>query len=52
LVPDFELYDVADRVASGGVLSPGYLAGITLYSALYVGLFAALAVYCFRHREL
>jgi ABC-type transport system involved in multi-copper enzyme maturation permease subunit len=52
LVPDFELYDVADRVASGGVLSPGYLAGITLYSALYVGLFAALAVFCFRHREL
>jgi ABC-type transport system involved in multi-copper enzyme maturation permease subunit len=52
LVPDFELYDVSDRVASGGVLSVDTLAGIALYSAFYVGLFAALAVCCFRHREL
>jgi ABC-type transport system involved in multi-copper enzyme maturation permease subunit len=52
VVPDFELYDIADRVAAGGVLSASYLVGITLYSAVYVGLFVALAVYCFRHREL
>ena len=52
VVPDFELYDVADQVAAGGALSTGYLVGITLYSAIYVSLFVALAVYCFRHREL
>jgi ABC-type transport system involved in multi-copper enzyme maturation permease subunit len=52
VVPDFELYDVADRVAAGGALSTGYLVGITLYSAIYVSLFVALAVFCFRHREL
>jgi hypothetical protein len=52
VIPDFDLYDVADRVAGGGALSTGYLLGITLYSAAYVSLFAALAVFCFRHREL
>ncbi len=52
LIPDFELYDVADRAAGGGVLSLGYLGEITLYSAFYVGLFAVLAADCFRHRDL
>ncbi|HZL45069.1 MAG TPA: ABC transporter permease subunit [Opitutaceae bacterium] len=52
MVPDFELYDVADGVAGGGALSAGYLGGIMLYSAAYVSLFVALAVFCFRHREL
>ena len=52
IIPDFELYDVADGVAGGGALSAGYLVGITLYSAVYVSLFVALAAYCFRHREL
>jgi ABC-type transport system involved in multi-copper enzyme maturation permease subunit len=51
-IPNFEFYDVADRVATGGALSPVYLAGITLYSLIYVSLFAALAIVCFRHREL
>jgi len=52
LVPDFDLYDVADGVAGGGSLSAGYLAGIALYSACYGGVFVALAVHAFRHREL
>ena len=52
LVPDFDLYDVANGVAGGGALSIGYLAGIALYSAVYVGVFAAIAGYCFRRREL
>ena len=50
--PDFGLYDVADGVAAGGRLSFAYLAGVALYSAAYVGLFAGLAACCFRHREL
>lgn len=52
VVPDFSLYDVADGIADGGTLSPGYLSGIALYSVLYFGMLAALAAYCFRHREL
>jgi len=52
VVPDFNLYDVADGIAIGGTVSVGYLMGIALYSAAYVGLFASLAILCFRHREL
>lgn len=52
ILPDFELYDTVGRVTSGGALSAGYLGGITLYSLVYVGVFAGLAAACFRHREL
>jgi ABC-type transport system involved in multi-copper enzyme maturation permease subunit len=52
ILPDFELYDVVDRVTAGGPLSAGYLGGITLYSLVYISAFGGLAVYCFRHREL
>jgi len=52
ILPDFGLYDVADGVAAGGALSPAYLAGITLYSMVYMAWFGGLSVFCFRHREL
>ena len=52
LLPDFDLFDVVDRVTVGSPLSAGYLGGITLYSMVYIGAFGSLAVYCFRHREL
>jgi ABC-type transport system involved in multi-copper enzyme maturation permease subunit len=52
IVPDFGLYDVADGVAAGGALPTTYLAGISLYSVAYVGVFGGIAVYCFCHREL
>jgi len=51
-VPDFDLYEVADAVANGGAVSPGYLSGIALYSTIYVGMFAAIAACFFWHREL
>ncbi len=52
VIPDFELYDVADGVAGGGAISAACFTEIALYSAAYVSLFGALAVFCFRHREL
>jgi ABC-type transport system involved in multi-copper enzyme maturation permease subunit len=52
IVPDFDLYEVADGVADGGALSIGYISAITLYSGFYVSIFSAMAAYCFRHREL
>jgi ABC-type transport system involved in multi-copper enzyme maturation permease subunit len=52
ILPDFELYDMVDRVTGVEPLSAGYLGGITLYSLFYLSAFSGLAVYCFRHREL
>ena len=52
IFPDFALYDVADGVAAGGVLPTTYLAGVTLYSIAYAGVFGGLAACCFRHRDL
>ena len=52
ILPDFEIYNMVDRVKAGGPLSAGYLGGITLYSLVYISVFGGLAIYCFRHREL
>jgi ABC-type transport system involved in multi-copper enzyme maturation permease subunit len=52
ILPDFELYNMVDRVTAVGPPSAGYLGGITLYSLVYMSVFGSLAVFCFRHREL
>ena len=50
--PNFQLFDVADRVAAGGTLSIGLISGISAYALAYLSVYGGLAVYCFRHREL
>lgn len=52
LAPDLRLVDVAEKTAAGEPLPAGLIGGITVYAVIYIGLFAALAAYCFRHRDL
>jgi ABC-type transport system involved in multi-copper enzyme maturation permease subunit len=52
VVPDFEVFNVADAMATGASLPPGLVGRITIYGFAYIGAFGGLAVYCFRHREL
>jgi len=52
VLPDFRLFDVADRVAGGPPLSAGVIAGIAGYGIAYLGGLSALAVWCFHRREL
>ncbi len=51
-LPDFQLFNVADQVEAGGPWPGGMLAGITCYALAYMGVLCALAVCCFRRREL
>ncbi|HUL51892.1 MAG TPA: ABC transporter permease subunit [Opitutaceae bacterium] len=51
-LPDFEAFNVSGRVAAGESLSPGQLGGLATYALAYMAVFAGLAVYGFRHREL
>jgi ABC-type transport system involved in multi-copper enzyme maturation permease subunit len=51
-LPDFQLFNVADRVTAGDPLPGSLVAGIALYALAYLGVFSALAIYCFDHREL
>jgi ABC-type transport system involved in multi-copper enzyme maturation permease subunit len=51
-LPDFQLFNVADRVTAGDPLPGSLVAGIALYALAYLGVFSALAIYCFVHREL
>jgi len=51
-LPDFQLFNVADRVAAGEPLPGGLLVGIACYALAYMGVFSALAVFCFQRREL
>jgi ABC-type Na+ efflux pump permease subunit len=50
--PDFHLFDVADKVADGGTLAGGLVAGLAAYTLGYIGVLGLLASYCFHHREL
>ena len=50
--PNFQLFDVTDRVAAGGTLSVGVIVGIAVYALAYLSVYGGLAVYCFRNREL
>jgi ABC-type transport system involved in multi-copper enzyme maturation permease subunit len=50
--PNFQLFDVTDRVAAGGTLSFGLVGGIAAYALAYLGVYSGLSVYCFRNREL
>jgi hypothetical protein len=52
VLPDFQLFNVADRVATGEALPGTLIGGITVYALAYMGVFSGLAIYCFRHREL
>jgi hypothetical protein len=52
LLPDFQLFNVTERVTAGEALSVGAVGGIAGYAAVYLAVFSGLAVYCFRHREL
>jgi hypothetical protein len=52
LLPDFQLFNVAERVAGGENLTVGLISGLAAYALAYTTVFSGLAVYCFRHREL
>lgn len=52
IFPNFQLFNVADKVAAGEALSLGVISGIAMYALAYMGVFSGLAVYCFHHREL
>ena len=52
LFPNFQLFDVTDRVGAGETLSAGLIGGLAAYALAYMSVYGGLAVYCFRHREL
>jgi hypothetical protein len=52
VLPDFAAFDVSGRAAAGENLSAGLIGGLAVYALAYMAVFAGLAVYCFRHREL
>ncbi|MBE2215784.1 MAG: ABC transporter permease [Opitutaceae bacterium] len=50
--PNFQMFNVGDRVAAGQAIDPVVLGGSAAYGALYLAVFLALAVYVFRRREI
>lgn len=52
LVPDFRVFDLGGGQAGGMAVSAGRLGGMTIYALGYIAVFAALAAWCFRRREL
>lgn len=52
VLPDFQLFNFAEKVAAGENLSVGVIGGLAAYALAYMAVFSGLAVYCFRHREL
>jgi ABC-2 type transport system permease protein len=52
VVPDLEVFEAVDAVAGGAPSSAALAARITVYGLAYIGVFAGLAVWGFRHREL
>lgn len=51
LFPNFQLFNLADNVGAGAVLSWGAVARLTVYAAGYAVAACSLAVYSFRQRE-
>ncbi|MFA5058621.1 MAG: ABC transporter permease [Opitutaceae bacterium] len=52
MLPDFQLFAVADKVAAGESLPLSLVGGIAIYALGYMAAFSGMAVYCFRQREL
>jgi ABC-type transport system involved in multi-copper enzyme maturation permease subunit len=52
VLPDFQLFNIAEKVAAGGDLAVGAIGGLAAYALAYTTVFSGLAVFCFRHREL
>jgi hypothetical protein len=51
LFPNFQLFNVGDRVAGGGALSVELAARLAAYGAVYIVVLLGLAVFSFRRRE-
>jgi ABC-2 type transport system permease protein len=52
IFPDFQVFNVTDRVAAGEALAGGVVCAIAAYAFAYLSAYAGLAIYCFRRREL
>ncbi len=52
LVPNFQLFNVGDAIATGAAVDPGRVAVVAGYAVVYVSVVLALAVWSFRHREI
>lgn len=52
IFPNFQLFNVGDRVADGEALSTTVVAGSAAYGLLYAAVFVGLAVFVFRRREI
>jgi ABC-type transport system involved in multi-copper enzyme maturation permease subunit len=51
LFPNFQLFNVGDRVAGGETLPVNLVGSIAAYGAVYVVALLGLAIFSFRHRE-
>ncbi len=52
LFPNFQLFNLNDDVGAGGVLAWDRVARVELYAFGYTAVACALAIYCFRKREI
>lgn len=50
--PNFQMFNVGDRIAAGQALDPAVLWGSAGYGVLYLAVFLGLAIYVFRRREI
>ena len=52
IIPNFQIFNVGDRLAAGEALDASVAGGSLLYGAFYVAVFLALAILVFRRREI
>lgn len=52
LFPNFQVFNVGDRIAAGATLEAQVFGSAAGYAALYIGVFLGLAVFIFRRREI
>jgi len=50
--PNFQMFNVGDRIAAGQPIDPAVLGGSAAYGGLYLAVFLVLAIHVFRRREI
>lgn len=50
--PNFQMFNVGDRIAAGQPIEGAVLSGSAAYGVLYLAVFLGLAIYVFRRREI
>lgn len=52
MFPNFQVFNVGDRIAAGEALAAQVVGGAMAYGTLYVGVFVGLAIFVFSRREI